>query len=584
MRRSGCGWAPRLDRAHEHDVSNDDETRSDPARTPAEAPSPQRPASLPPPDARSSPGDAAAPSGTGGTRNTGLGRAALGSQHVGDLRRARPVLLFAVITWPLFVLIDLAHLASGGAGDLATLLLLRALPMPWFLYALARVRRRPTISLREFTFLLYGTVFLLMVTLTLEAAVTGGMRSLFAESTLVVLAGTTIVPRPARKHAWPMIGAALVYPIGMTIGALAYAPMRGQLSDRDALYHFGAHVSLIFTTTAIVVLASNRLFQLRRSIAESHSIGRYALRRRIGKGGMGEVWAAWHRGLEREVALKILRIGDETDEVAAARFEREVRLSSGLTHPNTVRVFDSGRTEDGLLYYAMELLEGASLGELVKREGPMPPARAVYLVTHAARALAEAHDAGIVHRDVKPENLFVTSAGGEGDFVKVLDFGIARSASEQASHLTQTGAVAGTPATMSPEVITGGAATAASDVYGLGAVLYFALTGRPPFKGDSPGATLLAHLNDAPVPPSERQRGVPPDVDAIVARALAKKPEDRFPDGRALAEALARCSVASAWTPAPVTDLPRARALPPPSTPPPPNEADTRVEVRRHTG
>ncbi len=565
--------------------TDDDPTTSEPRPTSSVAQRPSEPpaSSTPSPGAASSPGDA---SGTGGSRagSMGLARAALGNQHVGDLRRARPVLLFAVIVWPLFAAIDVAHIRSGGIGDLATLLLLRALPMPWFWLALVRVRRRPTISLGEFTFLLYGTIYLLMATLTLEAAVTGGLRSLFAESTLVILAGTTIVPRPASRHAWPMIGAAAIYPLGMVLGTLVYAPMAGQLADRDALYHFGAHVSLIVTTTAIVVIASNRLFQLRRSIAESHSIGRYALRRRIGKGGMGEVWAAWHRGLEREVALKILRLGETTDEVAAARFEREVRLSSGLTHPNTVRVFDSGRTEDGLLYYAMELLEGASLGELVKRDGPLPAARAVYLVTQAARALAEAHDAGIVHRDVKPENLFVTSAGGEGDFVKVLDFGIARSATEQASHLTQTGAVAGTPATMSPEVITGGEATAASDVYGLGAVLYFALTGRPPFKGDSPGATLLSHLNDSPLAPSERLRDVPADVDALVLRALAKKPEERFADGRALADALSHCSVAGAWRPPIVADFPKPRAHAPASIPPPPTESDTRVEVRRRAG
>jgi serine/threonine-protein kinase len=382
-----------------------------------------------------------------------------------------------------------------------------------------------------------------------------------------------------------MIGAAMIYPIGMIVGAFVYRPMHGQLFDLDALYPFCAHVSLVATTTAIVVIASNRLFQLRRSIAEARSIGRYELRRRIGKGGMGEVWAAWHRGLEREVALKILRLSDETDELAAARFEREVRLSSGLTHPNTVRVFDSGTTDDGLLYYAMELLDGRSLGELVKQEGPMPAARAVHIVTQAARALAEAHDAGIVHRDVKPENLFVTHAGGEGDFVKVLDFGIARATSEGAHHLTQTGSVAGTPATMSPEVIIGGDATAASDVYGLGAVMYFALTGRPPFKGEVPATTLLAHLNDVPVPPSQRvTEPIAPDVEAIVLRALAKKPEERFADGRVLADALAACGVAGTWKPAPVADVPRTRPTPPALEPTPSTESDTRVEVRRRVG
>ena len=523
---------------------------------------------------------------TPSARPAAIKHAVHGREHLGDLRRSRPVLLFACIVWPLFVVIDIAHVVARDVwADLPLLIALRALPMPWFLIALHRVQRRPTISIGEFMFLLYGTIYLLMLTLTLEASVTGGLTSSFAESILAVLAGTTIVPRPASKHAWPMIGASAIYPLGMVIGALLYPPMRGQLTDMDALYPFVAHLSLIVTTTAIVIIASNRLFQLRRSITEARSIGRYALRRRIGKGGMGEVWAAWHRGLEREVALKILRLSEETDELAAARFEREVRLSSGLTHPNTVRVFDSGTTDDGLLYYAMELLEGMSLGELVKDRGAMPAAHAVYMVTQAARALAEAHDAGIVHRDVKPENLFVTSAGGEGDFVKVLDFGIARAASEGAHQLTQTGAVAGTPATMSPEVIIGGEATPASDVYGLGAVLYFTLTGRHPFKGEVAATTLPAHLNDAPVPPSQRAKEhVPADVDALVLRALAKKPEDRYADGRAFADALAATGVAGTWKPEHVTEGPRARALAPTTEPTPSTESDTRVEVRRRVG
>src|SRR5690606_13053594 len=149
------------------------------------------------------------------------------------------------------------------------------------------------------------------------------------------------------------------------------------------------------------------------------------------RGGMGEVWAAWHKGLGREVAVKMLRLeggpqGLESDPVAVERFRREVRATSELSHPNPVRVFDYGATEDGILYYAMELLEGENLRSLVRREGPLPPARAVHLVSQAARALAEAHRKGIVHRDVKPENVFVVDAGGERDFVKVLDFGIAK--------------------------------------------------------------------------------------------------------------------------------------------------------------
>jgi eukaryotic-like serine/threonine-protein kinase len=511
--------------------------------------------------------------------SSALRQAVAGREHLADLRRSKPVFLFACLVWPLFAVLDAIHIESGGEGELSALLLLRAIPIPGFLLAAYRVQRRPPIGEREFLAYVYGSIYCLVFVLALQCADTGGFRSLYAEANLPVLAATTIVPRPFRQHAPRMVIAALIYPAVMVASALVWPPMQGQLTDLGTLYHLGAHVVQIFTTTAIVVMASHRLWSLRREVFETRSIGRYELRRRIGKGGMGEVWAAWHRGIEREVALKILRLSEDSDEMAAVRFEREVRLSSGLSHPHTVRVFDYGTTDDGLLYYAMELLEGASLGELCAREGPMPPERVVHLVTQAARALAEAHERGIVHRDVKPENLFVTTAGGERDFVKVLDFGLARAWTSGAEDLTQTGHVAGTPVTMSPEVIRGGAATPASDVYGLGAVMYFALTGRPPFLGEAASSTLVAHLEEPVVPPSVRSpHMIAKDVEAIVLRCLEKKPEDRFADGRALADALCASSAAGRWVPTTPTLLPEPVR---PTTSP---DSDTRVGVRRRAG
>jgi serine/threonine-protein kinase len=505
-------------------------------------------------------------------------QAVAGREQLGDLRRAKPVFFFSALVWPLFAAIDFAHVRAGGEGDLWMLLALRAIAVPPFVLAAIRVQRRPPISPRELAFHVYGSLWCILLALALQCAVTGGFRSLYAEANLAILAATTVVPRPYREHAPKMVIAALIYPLVMIAGALFWPPMRGQLTDPGALYYLGAHLAMLGTTTVIVVMASHRLWWLRREIFESRSIGRYELRRRIGKGGMGEVWAAWHRGIEREVALKILRLSEDSDEMAAARFEREVRLSSGLSHAHTVRVFDYGTTDDGLLYYAMELLEGSSLAELCAQEGPMPPERVVHLMTQAARALAEAHDRGIVHRDVKPENLFVTTAGGERDFVKVLDFGLARVFAEGSPNLTQTGHVAGTPLTMSPEVIRGGAATPASDVYGLGAVMYFALTGRPPFLGEGASSTLAAHLEEPLVPPSVRSSYlVPQDVEAIVLRCLAKDKDERFPDGRALADALCTCSVAGKWVPS------TPSIAPTPSRPTSP-DAQTRVGARRRAG
>jgi hypothetical protein len=506
--------------------------------------------------------ESGAPSTTPSVAGGALRRTALSWDHIGDLRRARPALLFACLAGPVFAALDLVYLALGGEGHLLALAALRALPLPFFVLGAIRTRRRPPISERELHFLVYAAIYVVTLSVALECVDTGGMHSVYAAAQMPVLAITTMVPRPWRKHAIRMLPVLLFHPAAMILGALFYPPMHGQLEDPHALLAFGGTSVMITTTAIIVIFASNHLWSLRREVFEARSIGRYELRRRIGKGGMGEVWAAWHRGLEKEVALKILKLEDERDEAAVARFEREVRLSSGLTHPHTVRVFDSGTTEDGLLYFAMELLDGRTLAQLVTEDGPLPPERAVHLVLQAARALAEAHDRGIVHRDLKPENLFVTTAGGESDFLKVLDFGIAR-VSNEAAQLTRTGAAPGTPSTMSPEVINGSPATAASDVYGLGAVMYQALTGRPPFAEGGAASTLVAHLRDAPIPPSQRvATPIPEDVEAIVLRCLAKKPEQRYADGRALAEALARSSSFGRWAPAPVG--PKTTTLSPP--------------------
>jgi serine/threonine protein kinase len=251
------------------------------------------------------------------------------------------------------------------------------------------------------------------------------------------------------------------------------------------------------------------------------------------------VWIAFHEQLRRDVALKILRPEYGTDPIAVQRFEREVMTTAALTHPNTVRIYDHGTTDDGLWYYAMELLEGDDLSSIVRRHGPLAPARAIHLALQAARALGEAHAAGIVHRDIKPENLFVARLGGESDVVKLLDFGIARAASVRDSRLTTTGWVAGTPAYLSPEAAKGEPAGAPADVYGVGMALFWALTGTVPFGGDSPIEVLARQVND-PVPSPSLRRGeaLPPELEALVLRTLAKDPQQRFEDGTALAQAL----------------------------------------------
>jgi serine/threonine-protein kinase len=266
------------------------------------------------------------------------------------------------------------------------------------------------------------------------------------------------------------------------------------------------------------------------------------------------------------VAIKILRnearMGSDN---AVLRFEREARATAELLHPNTVRVFDYGATEDGLLYYVMELLEGETLAEHVERLGPLPAARAVHIIGQAARALGEAHVRGIVHRDIKPENLFLTSLGGEHDFVKVLDFGIAKIMQDTDPTMTRTGWLLGTPRYISPEVVSGKPADARSDVYGLGAVLYFLLCSKPPFDGESASAVVFAQVHHKPTPPSQRiGRPIPADLEAVVMRALRKDPNERYESASVFALALSSCTVAGKWTFGDATYVARHSSRPPP--------------------
>jgi serine/threonine-protein kinase len=295
-------------------------------------------------------------------------------------------------------------------------------------------------------------------------------------------------------------------------------------------------------------------------VFETRLLGRYRLRRRIGGGGMGEVWAAFHPGLRRDVALKILTGTRAHDEIAISRFEREVRATAELSHPNIVRVFDYGVTEDGLRYYAMELLDGEDLRSLIRRNGALAPEGAIRLIAQAARALAEAHRRGIVHRDIKPANLFVTSPSSGEMFVKILDFGIAKLLGESVDEtLTQTGAFVGTPAYTSPEVAAGGEADPRSDIYSLGAVFYYLLTAQPPFPGSDVRNLLRAQIEQMPVAPSAVcHTPIPADIDNLVMKCLNKDPALRFPSAVELADALARLPLATA----PVDGLSIAKGKP----------------------
>lgn len=274
-------------------------------------------------------------------------------------------------------------------------------------------------------------------------------------------------------------------------------------------------------------------------------VGPYRLLRKLDAGGAGEVYLAEHEVLKRPCALKIIRSGDQD---AVARFGREVQTAASLSHPNTVAIFDSAHTDDGIPYCAMEYLPGLCVADIVHGSGPMPASRAVYLGRQVCGALAEAHRLGFVHRDLSPSNVFVSVLGGRCDVAKVLDFGVVGSVRAAGHDQAADGTVAGTPEYVAPEqAVAGRAVDGRADIYGLGALLYFLVTGVPPFERDTSADVLRAHLSEPVTPPRERIADIPADLEAVIMRCLSKRPEDRYADARAVADALGGCSCATEW-------------------------------------
>lgn len=297
------------------------------------------------------------------------------------------------------------------------------------------------------------------------------------------------------------------------------------------------------TALAATAVTSRVIYGLHRRL----QLGPYELGRQLGRGGMGVVYEARHALLRRPTAVKLVR-GWAFDSEAVRRFEREARVTSELSNPNTVALYDYGSTEDGTLYYAMELIDGLNLLELIELGGPVPAARAAHLLRQMAASLAEAHSRGLVHRDIKPSNVMVCRTPGSEDLAKVLDFGLA-SRLEGGEALTAENVVLGTPQYLAPETIGGIRQSGpAADVYAAGAVGYYLLTGAAPFDGPSLMAIVTAHLLKPPPAPSARSPvPVPQDLEEVILRCLAKSPDDRYADGAGLLEALDACATTTEW-------------------------------------
>ncbi|MGL6096027.1 MAG: protein kinase domain-containing protein [Fimbriiglobus sp.] len=291
--------------------------------------------------------------------------------------------------------------------------------------------------------------------------------------------------------------------------------------------------------------------EVRTAKEAAREMGQYRLRAKLGQGGMGEVYLAEHRLLKRPCALKRIHAKYLNNPEQIRRFEREVQATAKLRHPNTVEIYDYGRTEDGTFYYVMEYLPGMSLEELIARGGPIPADRVVHILRQVCGALREAHRIGLVHRDIKPSNILVLPLGSPHDQAKIVDFGLVHTLGDDGDDrekITRDGLIVGTPEYMSPEQASGGTLDGRSDLFSLGCVAYYLLTGKEAFNRGNAMKTLMAVVNEEATPATQINPFVPPDVAAVVARCMAKPQADRFQTAVQLDNALGTCECASRWS------------------------------------
>jgi eukaryotic-like serine/threonine-protein kinase len=345
--------------------------------------------------------------------------------------------------------------------------------------------------------------------------------------------------------------------------SLSAVPVMFALGDNLALDSQRFFFSLIFPYLVVLILAhvgSRVVYGLGTAVTKAREMGSYRLVERLGKGGMGEVWRAKHRMLARPAAIKLIRpemLGARdhaTRELLLRRFEREAQATALMRSSHTIELYDFGVADDGTFYYVMELLEGFDLETLVGRFGPMPPERAIHFLRQICASLAEAHEAGLIHRDVKPANLYACRYGRQVDFIKVLDFGLVKQGREpepDADKLTgDDRSPGGTPAFMSPEQALGdGEVDGRSDIYSVGCVAYWLLTGTLVFQGTTSMETIVLHVHREPDPPSRRtSRPIPAELEEIVLACLAKNPAGRPRTADELAERLASVNTSEEWT------------------------------------
>jgi eukaryotic-like serine/threonine-protein kinase len=367
----------------------------------------------------------------------------------------------------------------------------------------------------------------------------------------VVLMFAAIVPSTPGKTAIASLIAVSMNPVSMLI-ARARGTWNFNPASDALLMHYPD-----FLLAGVAVVISHVVTSLGQQVAKAREMGSYELGELLGRGGMGEVYKATHRMLARPAAIKLIRpemiaTGDPAGaQLAVQRFRREADVAANLRSPHTVELYDFGVTDDGTLYFVMELLEGMDLESLVQRHGPVPASRVVHILRQTCASLEEAHERDLVHRDIKPANIHLGRLGLLYDFVKVLDFGLVKPVADrrvEQSLTTQAGLIIGTPGYMAPEMASGDRVDGRADLYALGCVGYYLLTGQQVFDGATAMQIMSKHLQAAPVPPSERVAfTIPAALDGVILSCLAKKPEERPQSAAELARRLSAIDI-QPWT------------------------------------
>jgi serine/threonine-protein kinase len=432
-------------------------------------------------------------------------------------------------------------------------------PAAWWLYPLAfglaaMFLWKDRWTARQLQLIVLGALaFIAVLDASFAATLMPGKEHYFDAAILLFLPAAII---PWRLSYQVTLGAVVIaaYP-ALVLVAKRLVPEVGAFWDAqggDALRH-----ALVDQPIAVAVLAwvsvfiTHTLYAMRRELHAASRVGNYLIEGELGKGGMGKVYRAEHAMIRRPTAVKVMEADPARRPEAVARFEREVQLSATLSHPNTITIFDFGQTADATFYYAMEYLDGVDLQRMVEKHGPMEPSRAAYILRQVCGSLGEAHARDIIHRDIKPSNIFLTERGGLYDFVKVLDFGLAKhlQPASGSPELTQAGSIFGTPLYMAPETAAEEKVDHRADIYSVGCVAYWMVAGTPPFTGSSPLDVIAKHLKVDPVPPSRvAEVAVSKSLDTIILKCLAKRPGGRYRDMLTLGAALEDWAAAQPWT------------------------------------